>query len=524
MVEAEGERIVDVERAAEAHAAHHRERVATFEQQTDDLQEVLVPAHRDAVFGDAAEPGHHAIVERLVQGVHVFDRLEGHPAAVRVDARQVGRQGFDLETVDADDAMPVVHQVVRQREACRPHAGDQHLVARRGERDRAPQIERVPAREQAVDLEAPGQFEHVLQRARLGLRDVDRRLLLVDAGLHAVVADAVAGGRDHRVVDGDQCQRRHRVAARLDEVEFGDPFLERTAGQLHTEDGALVDRCAVGCGFVLQAFRAGVLALRVAPDAVVRLVERSAQVGARIREREAIALTQVGRVDRMDGDAVLVGRARVFEQRVGVDLAGVAEQHAVAVHALTVTGLNRPRAVTHRGVQAGVGLLVLLPVDDGARERELLERSADPAFDLHTCGIGVESVQCVGRIGEQCLAFDELPLRLVQRREFLVAGAKMVGGGLDAEQRRDEGVDRRSKVDQEVRFVLGRECIRAARLRRCARGDQTIVRCGVARGEPGQVGLIEGGEPLAAVEILETQSEAEAQCAGTAGGGHQRWS
>jgi len=37
-------------------------------------------------------------------------------------------------------------------------------------------------------------------------------------------------------------------------------------------------------------------------------------------------------------------------------------------------------------------------------------------------------------------------------------------------------------------------------------------------------GPLLGGEPLAAVEILETQSEAEAQCAGTAGGGHQRWS
>src|SRR5216117_4195971 len=94
---------------------------------------------------------------------------------------------------------------------------------------RATNVEGVPPREQRVDLEAPGQLEHVLQRARLGLRDVDRLLLLVDAGLHAVVADAVPGGGQHRVVDGDDAERRERLAARLDHVKLGDLLLERAA-------------------------------------------------------------------------------------------------------------------------------------------------------------------------------------------------------------------------------------------------------------------------------------------------------
>ena len=64
-----------------------------------------------------------------------------------------------------------------------------------GLRIRRAQVERIPAREQAVDFESPRQLEHVLQRARLGLRNVDRLLLLVDARLHAVVADAVTGRR-----------------------------------------------------------------------------------------------------------------------------------------------------------------------------------------------------------------------------------------------------------------------------------------------------------------------------------------
>ena len=67
VVEATRERAVGIERPAEAHAAEEREALATLEQQPDDLQEVLVPAHGDPVLGDAAESGHHAIVERLVQ-------------------------------------------------------------------------------------------------------------------------------------------------------------------------------------------------------------------------------------------------------------------------------------------------------------------------------------------------------------------------------------------------------------------------------------------------------------------------
>ncbi len=67
VIEAQRERVLGVERAAEAHAAVQREAVAPLEQQPDHLEEVLVPAHRDAVLGDAAEARHHAIVERLGQ-------------------------------------------------------------------------------------------------------------------------------------------------------------------------------------------------------------------------------------------------------------------------------------------------------------------------------------------------------------------------------------------------------------------------------------------------------------------------
>ena len=83
MIEAERERALGVERAAEAHAAEQRETVAALEQQADDLEEVLVPAHRDPVLGDAAESRHHAIVERLVQRRGVADRRERRALARR---------------------------------------------------------------------------------------------------------------------------------------------------------------------------------------------------------------------------------------------------------------------------------------------------------------------------------------------------------------------------------------------------------------------------------------------------------
>ena len=127
VVEAVGEGFVDGQRAAEAHAAEHRELAPPLEQQADDLEEVLVPAHRDAVLGDAAEARHGAVVERLAQLANVLDRLERDAVAQRVHAGNRGIERLDLQAVDADHGVAVVHQVVRDGEAGRPEADDQHL-------------------------------------------------------------------------------------------------------------------------------------------------------------------------------------------------------------------------------------------------------------------------------------------------------------------------------------------------------------------------------------------------------------
>src|SRR6185312_9139527 len=76
VIEAERESVIDRDRAAEAHPAIEREFMPALDQQPDHFEEVLVPAHGDAVFGDAAEPSHDAIVEPFPELLHVADRTK----------------------------------------------------------------------------------------------------------------------------------------------------------------------------------------------------------------------------------------------------------------------------------------------------------------------------------------------------------------------------------------------------------------------------------------------------------------
>ena len=200
------------------------------------LQEILVPAHGDAIFGDTAEARHHAVVERFLQLGNVAHRREGDALAFPINPAQLGRQRLDLEPVDADDGMTIVHQEVGERKAGGAHACDEHGLSRTRGRVGPFEVERIPAREQAVDLVTPRQLEHVLQRARFRFRNVHRLLLLIDARLHAVVADAMSGRGAQGVIDRDDRERADRKALGLHFLEFGDALVE----------GAACERCTEG--------------------------------------------------------------------------------------------------------------------------------------------------------------------------------------------------------------------------------------------------------------------------------------
>ena len=94
MVEPEREGALRVDGAAEANAAEHREALAALDQEADELEEILVPAHRDPIFGDAAKAGHHPRFERLVERGDIADGVERHAlAAARFSRTALGGSG-----------------------------------------------------------------------------------------------------------------------------------------------------------------------------------------------------------------------------------------------------------------------------------------------------------------------------------------------------------------------------------------------------------------------------------------------
>ena len=326
VVEAEREGAVDGHGAAETHAAKHGEFGAALQEQADDLQEVLIPTNGDAVFGDAAETGHHAIVERFANLFDVAHRAERDAVAECVHAGESGGQRLDFQPVDAGDGVAVVHQMMGERETGGAEAHHQNLVAAGGPWHRTGEVQRVPTREQAVDFEAPGQIQNILERPRLDLRDVHRLLLLENAGLHAVVADAMAGAGHHRVIYGGDGERGDGVALRLHHVHLGDFLFERTAGEGDLE-------CAPFelAGLLLQAGAAGVLALVVALDAVVRLIDGGGKAHAGVGKAEALTMAsallwqaelhQLVAADGFDrNEVVRVQLVRKAEQNAGAML------------------------------------------------------------------------------------------------------------------------------------------------------------------------------------------------------------
>jgi hypothetical protein len=120
---------------------------------------------------------------------------------------------------------------VGERVAGRAEPDDEHVLPVVRQCNWAPHVERIPSRQQRVDLETPRQEEDIGENSRLDLRDVDRLLLLEDAGAHAVVADAMSRARAHRVVDHHHRQRRDRQPFSAQQIHLADLLVERTALQ-----------------------------------------------------------------------------------------------------------------------------------------------------------------------------------------------------------------------------------------------------------------------------------------------------
>ncbi len=443
---------------------------------------------------------------------------EGDARAVRLHAGDRRIERLDLEAVDAHHRVAVVQQVVREGEARGAHADYQHALARRGLRKRTAQVERVPAREERVDLESPGQPQHVLQRARLRLGDVDRVLALVDARLHAVVADAVAGARRGRVVHHDHRERAHRPALALELVELRDALLERAAVQGYAEGALLEFDAAILRRFLLESLRARVLALLVAPDAVVGLVERARKLRAGIRQAEAFAPTDV--VQGVNG----IPRVRVClhgDQMERIHALGRVEQHAVAISPAALGRVRGPRAEALRGRERRrVRRLFGEPCEHLLREQELVERAAQKRRHFLFERRPVERLRLVGLDLEHRPALHELALHAEERREAMVAVDEILPFLLDREERGDEAVEVRCDRDQQLRLGLALEGVRAR-----AGLAPAGVQEGLRVAQPGRERLVHARKTRGLVEILEREAEGEPEewfrC-GHCGKGRQR--
>ena len=130
----------------------------------------------------------------------------------------------------------------------------------------------------------------------------------------------MTGGRHHGIVDGDDTKSGNPVAIGLQGIHFGDLLLQRAAGQRFPEGGFLKSTLlAVG-----EPVGAGILALVVAEDAVISLIQRMGKVHAIVGESESLAPPQgmgVGQFQRVDAAALLgVQRNQVHRVHLGRNL------------------------------------------------------------------------------------------------------------------------------------------------------------------------------------------------------------
>jgi hypothetical protein len=109
------------------------------------------------------------------------------------------------------------------------------------------------------------------------------------------------GSGRHWIVDGDDRQRAHGVALLLHHVHLRNLFIQRATGQGYAKNGLLEL-----AGFLFQAGGAAVLALIVALDAVIGLIERAFQTHPRIGQPEPFPFAPVFLGKAQLGDSAFV--------------------------------------------------------------------------------------------------------------------------------------------------------------------------------------------------------------------------
>ncbi len=306
----------------------------------------------------------------------------------------------------------------------------------------------------------------------------------------------MAGGRAHRVVDGDDGQRPEHVALRRMALHLADLLFQRAAGQRDAEHRFLK---LAGLA-VLQSLAARILALAVAENAVVDLVQRLLGVHAVVGQGKAFAPAPIMLRQAQHGDAVAFdGLDR--HQVLGIDAARHMKQRAAVVDCLAVRGQRGPCGVAQRDVQRR-GIAGGVPGGDVAGE------SSFGQGRLHArgqCGRQYGTVEA-GRIGIflDGLTLHEQPFAGVDRVQRVGGAGQRQGLLLDAEQRRDEAVQIRSGGHDQVRLIAGRQVFRFG-----AGSQQPLLQGRVLFTQGLQEQPVEPDQPVAAGKIGQGKTETQ---------------
>ncbi len=206
----------------------------------------------------------------------------------------------------------------------RPHACHQHLAPIIRLCRKLHGAQGIPAGQQIIQLNPPGKVEDIRQNAGFNLRNVDRVLLLVHTGFHAVIADAMAGSGNHGIIDHGHGQCRQIQSVPFENLHFRNFFFEGTARQGHAQRINL--QAQFRHPFFLGESPGAKIAIMIMTiQTIMDFTLHAARVHAQIRQMKAVAATQgtVGRYKWRTGHLI-----ELFEWHEGLMIYALGQTEA----------------------------------------------------------------------------------------------------------------------------------------------------------------------------------------------------
>lgn len=120
---------------AQSHATEDLKAGTPRQGQINELEKILVPAHRDAIFGYTAKTQQNPVIQIFLQGTPVTNGC----------AQPGLGQGFDFQTINAHYRAAFLKKMMGHGEARRAHTCHQHFAAIVGLCSKLYGPQRVPA-------------------------------------------------------------------------------------------------------------------------------------------------------------------------------------------------------------------------------------------------------------------------------------------------------------------------------------------------------------------------------------------